>query len=184
MAALVIRFGKHQGKKLTLPDGEVFIGRGEECQIRFPSPDLSRKHCKLVCRNDEISVSDLDSGNGTRINDEKVAENTPLNPGDLLQVGPLVFQMPERTPAKEAEPRTALATDDLESLSNASSIGDTTIVSGPQAAQLREDAAANAAQSGADPVPAEGGPVEVSDDPFVAKASEIIQSYRREQARN
>ncbi|QDT63009.1 FHA domain-containing protein [Calycomorphotria hydatis] len=94
MAALIIRFGKHQGKRLTLPDGEVMIGRGAKCQIRFSSPDLEEQHCQLVCSGDDVQVTDLNSSSGTFINNAAATAGQPLAPGDLLKVGPLVFEMP------------------------------------------------------------------------------------------
>lgn len=93
MAVLVILSGKHQGKRLTLPDGEVVIGRDAACQIRLATEEVSRHHCRLKCSGDEILVADLGSRNGTIINDVAITGEALMQPGDTLRVGPVAFQL-------------------------------------------------------------------------------------------
>ncbi len=93
MAVLVILSGKHQGKRLTLPDGEVVIGRDAACQIRLATEEVSRQHCRLKCAGDEVLVFDLGSRNGTLINDVAIPAETLMKPGDTLRIGPIAFQL-------------------------------------------------------------------------------------------
>lgn len=94
MAAILIIFsGKHQGKRLTLPEGEAVIGQDESCQIRLATNEVSRQHCRLVCEGDHVVVHDLGSRNGTLINDVAIQGQAELQPGDILRVGPASFQL-------------------------------------------------------------------------------------------
>ena len=104
MAVLIILSGKHQGKRLTLPDGEVVIGRDEACQVRLATNEVSRFHCRLRCTADQVMVSDLDSRNGTLINDLPIRGETELNPGDTLRVGPVAFQLAAKKAAAATSP--------------------------------------------------------------------------------
>lgn len=94
MAELIIHSGKYQGRKLLINDGEVVIGRDNDCNIRLASSDVSRKHCMVKIENEVIVVEDLNSQNGTYVNDLLIQKKTELEPGDFLRVGPMVFRVP------------------------------------------------------------------------------------------
>ncbi len=95
MIELIVQSGKHQGKCLRLPsEGEVMIGRDELCQIRLASSDVSRHHCVLRMTPDGVVARDLDSRNGTYLNETLMEEETLLKPGDILRIGPIVLQVP------------------------------------------------------------------------------------------
>lgn len=68
----------------------TLIGRLDDCHIRIPIADVSRRHCEIVVSDGSINIKDLGSSNGTYVNQEKV-ESTPLSAGDLISVGGLVF---------------------------------------------------------------------------------------------
>lgn len=105
MAKLVIQTGKLAGKQLAIPSKEVLIGRDEGCYIRMGSPDISRKHCSLRSTPEGIRVADLGSSNGTWVNDAKIVGPTILKSGDLLRVGPALFQVdgPKPSPIIEMD---------------------------------------------------------------------------------
>jgi pSer/pThr/pTyr-binding forkhead associated (FHA) protein len=66
------------------------IGRREDCDLRIPVGDVSRKHCRLVMEEESIRIEDLGSSNGTYVNSQRVQEAV-LQPGDRIQVGPVQF---------------------------------------------------------------------------------------------
>jgi pSer/pThr/pTyr-binding forkhead associated (FHA) protein len=66
------------------------IGRREDCDLRIPLLDVSRKHCRLIKENSALRVEDLGSSNGTYLNGQRVQE-AQVNPGDTVQLGPVVF---------------------------------------------------------------------------------------------
>jgi len=75
---------------VRLKPGESVIGRGQDCQIRIPAGDVSRRHCAVSFSDDGLRVTDNDSRNGTHVNGEQVGSRE-LDAGDVLTVGHFVF---------------------------------------------------------------------------------------------
>ncbi len=78
-------------KEITLKKPVTVLGRGSECDLRIPIESCSRQHCEVRLENDRVFVKDLDSSNGTYINNEKIAE-AEVEPGDALTIGPVVIR--------------------------------------------------------------------------------------------
>jgi len=89
MAELIIRTGKHQGKKIRLSHTDVVIGRDEDCRIRLDTDDVSRRHCLLKPSPQGWLIQDLGSRNGTCVNGERIENETLLQHGDVLEIGPV-----------------------------------------------------------------------------------------------
>ena len=88
---LIVVQGKPEGKIIPLA-GPVFrIGRGEKCQLRPTSEQVSREHAEFKIGPDQLSITDLGSRNGTFINGKKLTEPHVLNDRDLVGIGPLTF---------------------------------------------------------------------------------------------
>jgi len=87
------------------------VGRREDCDLRIPLSDVSRKHCRLILEGETIKIEDLGSSNGTYRNGERV-QQTELVAGDTLQIGPVIFCLQvDGYPADEdLQPITAAAT--------------------------------------------------------------------------
>lgn len=66
------------------------IGRREDCDLRIPLGEISRKHCRIVRSNGSFLVEDMGSSNGTYVNGQRV-QSIDLEAGDTVQVGPVVF---------------------------------------------------------------------------------------------
>jgi pSer/pThr/pTyr-binding forkhead associated (FHA) protein len=111
MAVLIILSGKHQGKRLTIPEGETLIGRDATCQIRLATNEVSRQHCRLICKGDQITLQDLGSRNGTLVNDVAIHGEVQLSPNDTFRVGPVAFQVSGKK-STAGPPRKAGASDD------------------------------------------------------------------------
>ena len=104
-AVLIIQTGKHKGRKIKFPaDGRLLIGRDKECHLRLGSTDVSRKHCELRQMENGISVKELGSRNGTFIDDFLISETALLQPGSVLRVGNMEFQLPGKRPSAAASP--------------------------------------------------------------------------------
>lgn len=131
-AILTILSGKHQGKRLTLPEGEAVIGRDETCQIRLATNEISRQHCRLVCAGEKVVVHDLGSRNGTLINDVAIHGQAELQPGDTLRVGPVAFQRAAKKGMATSAAKTSASDDSimdwLADDESDSKLGDTAIV--------------------------------------------------------
>ncbi|MHC4880318.1 MAG: FHA domain-containing protein [Planctomycetota bacterium] len=93
MAKLLILTGKHQGKRLSLPERDVIVGRSEECNITLKTEEVSRQHCILRFQDGQLTVRDLESRNGTLVNGTDADRETPLKDGDELQIGPMRFRV-------------------------------------------------------------------------------------------
>jgi predicted component of type VI protein secretion system len=98
--------GKHAGQKLRIPAPKFLIGRGEDCQLRPNSDLVSRHHCVLLVGSGGAVIRDLDSRNGTFVNDQKVAGDQALQAGDRLTIGQLKFEVLIK--AGESQPPKAL----------------------------------------------------------------------------
>jgi pSer/pThr/pTyr-binding forkhead associated (FHA) protein len=139
MIELIVQSGKHQGKRLRIPDeGEVLIGRDESCQIRLASSDVSRHHCVLRPTSDGLVARDLESRNGTYLNEALMEDETLLKPGDILRVGPIMLQVPGapeiNVRASDADIAEWLSKEGIGSSDGGeSSPGDTTIIPRPAA---------------------------------------------------
>ncbi len=77
-------------RSFSLPKEVTVIGRREDCDIRIPLGEVSRKHCRLLMEVDTLRVEDMGSSNGTFLNGARVQEAV-VQPGDALQIGSVVF---------------------------------------------------------------------------------------------
>jgi predicted component of type VI protein secretion system len=77
-------------RSFSLPRTVTVIGRREDCDLRIPLGDVSRKHCRFIADNETLKIEDLGSSNGTFHNGVRIQEAI-VNPGDNVQVGPVMF---------------------------------------------------------------------------------------------
>ena len=73
-----------------LPPGATTIGRKDDCAIRVPLADVSRRHAEVVVEEDGALLRDLGAANGTYLNNRRVTEED-IEPGDQIMIGPVVF---------------------------------------------------------------------------------------------
>ncbi len=83
---------KENGERKDFPLGEgiTLIGRQEDCDLRIPLSEISRKHAQLVIQETSVTLRDMGSANGTYVNNRRVTEQD-LTPGDHIIIGPVVF---------------------------------------------------------------------------------------------
>lgn len=92
LPALVVVEGEAAGSRWTLLDPVISIGRDSSCQIQLPDATVSRRHAQLVRQSDGYYASDLESNNGTHVNDEEIMTPRRLRNGDLVQVGTVALR--------------------------------------------------------------------------------------------
>lgn len=100
-------FGKMYG--IT---GSMSIGRSAECDISIPVEEISRRHALVKPNAEGLQVEDLDSSNGTYINNKRV-QSGQLLPGDELRLDQVRLILV--APGLENQPKTpavAVAADD------------------------------------------------------------------------
>jgi predicted component of type VI protein secretion system len=119
---LQVQVGRKRSRILRLRGPVAVIGRARGNAVRIPSSDVSRRHCQLYIADGLITLEDLDSLNGTYLNDERVEGAQVVRPGDRIQVGPvtLLVQAPDAEPVDvvpmSEEFDVELIDDDLEDL--------------------------------------------------------------------
>ncbi len=89
---LVQIHGPDLGKKYVLDQDELTIGRDDQNHVVVDLDNVSRRHAMVLHARGAYSVKDLNSTNGTYLNDHEVAGITPLKSGDLLKVGGAIFK--------------------------------------------------------------------------------------------
>jgi pSer/pThr/pTyr-binding forkhead associated (FHA) protein len=90
-AVLVMFRSDGERRSFSVVRDMTVIGRREDCDLRIPLGEVSRKHCRIVRDGDSLRLEDLGSSNGTFLNGTRVEREAVLNPGDSIQVGPVVF---------------------------------------------------------------------------------------------
>ncbi len=89
-------------RSFTLNRDITVIGRREDCDLRIPLTEISRKHCRVIRDERGLRVEDLGSSNGTYHNGGRVQE-AEVQAGDHLQIGPVVFTVQiDGVPADDA----------------------------------------------------------------------------------
>lgn len=93
MPYLTIVEGPEQGRQFTIPDNDVLIGRQVDADIRLEDSAVSRHHARLYRQGDDFFLIDLQSSNGTSINQMRIRPNQPerLTEGDRIGIGPYVL---------------------------------------------------------------------------------------------
>jgi uncharacterized RDD family membrane protein YckC len=90
MLKLVGLEGPLRGKSRMLSEGEYMMGR-DGCAISIPDPKVSSIHAKLNVTNSHITIEDVDSLNGTYVNDPQKANRIffeTLHDQDTFALGP------------------------------------------------------------------------------------------------
>jgi len=91
---LVMIAGTEIGRRIDLGSDAVDIGRSAECVVCVNSDQVSRRHAVVQRILNRYHVVDMNSTNGTFVNDERVTRAT-LEDGDLIRVGKTVLKYTE-----------------------------------------------------------------------------------------
>ncbi len=79
------------GKRYILGDEPLTVGRGQENRIVLDNDSVSRRHCRAEKRGAQWFIVDLDSTNGTYVNDQQVTE-LALRRGDQVKIGDTIVK--------------------------------------------------------------------------------------------
>jgi pSer/pThr/pTyr-binding forkhead associated (FHA) protein len=99
---LVLTLPGGQVEEFALTDGSVTIGRAAINDIVLADAKVSRVHTRLECGEPGVSVEDLGSANGTRVNGAPI-ERATLAPGDVIAVGDSTLRYETEAPKTEPE---------------------------------------------------------------------------------
>lgn len=78
---------KYRGVRLPLRMGETVLGRSPYCTLVIPDAQVSRTHAVVRLTREGPELQDLNSANGTRVNDQVICEPTLLTAGDCIGIG-------------------------------------------------------------------------------------------------
>lgn len=89
MASIIITTGQQEGHFYPLGRRTNVIGRDEGLFIQVLDTLVSRKHMQIRFddKSNRYLVFDMKSRNGVYVNDQKIADETPLSEGDMIAIG-------------------------------------------------------------------------------------------------
>jgi len=91
--AVRVRTGSEEGELYPLFDNrEITIGRSPTNNIFVRDKNVSRIHCQIVVSNGSATLTDLQSTNGTFVNNERITECV-LKVNDLIRVGATLLEV-------------------------------------------------------------------------------------------
>ena len=103
--------GPLKGRRFSVPDDGLRLGRSSSCEISIPDPALSRNHCLFETRDGGLWITDLASANGTIVNEVQLGPDSQcLQLGDVVFVGDSALQVVaagEKVPVPASAPATS-----------------------------------------------------------------------------
>jgi len=95
---ILIIFGKEEdlGKEMKI-EKEIVVGRSIKSDFTTDDPLISRKHFVVYPKDRKIYLKDLDSLNGTFLNQVEISNEKELRSGDIITAGRTVFKFEKRT---------------------------------------------------------------------------------------
>jgi pSer/pThr/pTyr-binding forkhead associated (FHA) protein len=108
MAKLVILNQGMTGRSHELAVDRTTIGRVEDNTFHIADGSVSSHHCEVHLRGAEILIRDLNSTNGTFINNEKISEAV-LKPGQTLRFGQVEIKIDDGSPVTAPPPPAPVA---------------------------------------------------------------------------
>jgi diguanylate cyclase (GGDEF)-like protein len=85
-ACIIVIYGPELGKRVTLGTAPFEIGRSSKNDLFIDQESISRHHARITFDGAQYWVQDLNSTNGTFVNDEQVQEQR-LRDGDQVRIG-------------------------------------------------------------------------------------------------
>src|SRR5262245_49990458 len=83
--------GPTMGQRYALNSNPLVLCRAEDCEIRINDHSVSRRHARIEPQDNSFYAVDLQSTNGTFVNDMPTTR-TKLKDGDYLRVGNCIYR--------------------------------------------------------------------------------------------
>ncbi|MSP91575.1 MAG: FHA domain-containing protein [Myxococcales bacterium] len=83
---VVVLNGELRGRDFRLVDGKNTMGTAADCDVVLTDPYLSSKHTVIRFENGSFTLVDLDSTNGTYMNDRRITK-TDMIDNDKIRLG-------------------------------------------------------------------------------------------------
>ncbi len=88
---IVAQNGNHQGMDFRLFEGKNVIGTAANCDIVVTDSYLSARHCTIRYDNGNFVIIDLDSRNGTYVNQKRISKEDLID-NDTVRLGKADFK--------------------------------------------------------------------------------------------
>jgi pilus assembly protein CpaF len=98
MFTVVITEKEGAERRLTFSESEVTVGRVPGNDVVLPKGNVSKRHSRIVLKDNRFIVVDLKSTNGTYVNGRKITSPLVVKDGDKIYVGDFVLTL-ESDPA-------------------------------------------------------------------------------------
>ena len=86
--------GELTGQEISI-DRDMLVGRHQSADIVLQAGEISRKHAAFLLKDQALWLQDLNSSNGTFVNDVRIEHETFLKEGDIVQFASLKFSVLE-----------------------------------------------------------------------------------------
>jgi pSer/pThr/pTyr-binding forkhead associated (FHA) protein len=86
-AMVLVQEGPDAGSTFHLADGNNVIGRDDACAVRLSDETISRQHCVVQVADGKVTVLDLGSSSGTKVNNAAISAGYKLGSGDAVRIG-------------------------------------------------------------------------------------------------
>jgi hypothetical protein len=84
-------------RRFVIPQAGAVIGRSPPAELVLADSEASRAHCRLTLAGDVLTVTDLNSTNGTFLDGTRLQGAAPLPVGAVLRVGQTLLRHEWRT---------------------------------------------------------------------------------------
>ena len=78
-------------QKLAINRAETILGRHPDCEVVISEGAVSRRHAQIVQQNGHFLIEDLNSRNGTLLNNKMIHQATRLFDGDTIKICESLF---------------------------------------------------------------------------------------------
>jgi DNA-binding winged helix-turn-helix (wHTH) protein len=90
-------------RRFPLFSGSYVVGRDADADICLSSTTVSRRHARLVVSDEQMTLEDFGSKNGTYRGNERVDGAVPLTDGDSIRIGSVLVTFHVRVPGGSTE---------------------------------------------------------------------------------
>jgi diguanylate cyclase (GGDEF)-like protein len=88
---LIVIGGVNVGEMYALRQREIIVGRARDATVRFEDDGVSRHHVRITCGDQEVTIEDLHSANGTLVNGNRLVSSRTLADGDKITLGSITI---------------------------------------------------------------------------------------------
>lgn len=90
-------------RRVEFDKNEITIGRVQGNDIILPKGNVSKRHSRIVLKDDRFIVVDLKSTNGTYVNGRKITSPLVIKPGDKIYIGDFILTIDGEGAAEPAQ---------------------------------------------------------------------------------